>query len=263
MARFNRRGVTKILFAPTIADTSYIPTRTELNSAEKLTKQIKAVEGFALENQTIETPDLDSKFTSKIEGEDQAADSSLTLYEDDASSTLEETLAKGTTGYIIILRKGDIPASNSMDVYPVTVASKSSPISVDNEAATWMAKFAITDTPTLDAAVPAAGVDEVQTITVTGSPTGGDYTLTFSGQTTAAIDFDATAAAVQTALVALSNLAPGDVLCAGGPHPGTPITVTFGGAYDGQDVPQMTADDSGLTGGTTPAVTVTTTTPGG
>ena len=104
---------------------------------------------------------------------------------------------------------------------------------------------------------------EVQTITITGSPTGGVFTLTFSGQTTASIDFDATAAEVRTALEALSNIDPGDVVVAGGPLPGTAVTVTFSGQYAGQDVALMTDVDAGLTGGTTPAVTVTTTTPGG
>ena len=263
MGRFSRKGVTKILFAPTIAAASYIPTRTELGTATSLTKSIAAVDGFSLENQEIETPDLESTFTAKIPGDDQAADSTLTFYEDDTSSTLEEALAKGTTGFIIILRKGDVPASKSMDVYPVRVASKSAAITVDNEAAKWMAKFSITDTPVLDAAVPAEGTDEVQTVTITGSPTGGTYTLTFDEQTTTGIAFDATASVVQAALEALSNIEAGDVVCAGGPHPDTAITVTFGGQYDGEDVPQMTADDSSLTGGTTPAVTVTTTTPGG
>ncbi|MGW3401185.1 phage tail tube protein [Streptomyces zhihengii] len=155
MPRFSRKGVTKILFAETVASTAYIPTRAEITGATSLTKAIASVEGFALENQEIETPDLESTFTSKIPGDDQAADSSLTFYEDDTSSTLEEALAKGTTGFIIILRKGDVPASKSMDVYPVRVASKSAAITVDNEAAKWMVKFSITDTPALDAAVPA------------------------------------------------------------------------------------------------------------
>ncbi|MFI8853685.1 hypothetical protein ACIGW3_26315 [Streptomyces sp. NPDC053499] len=109
----------------------------------------------------------------------------------------------------------------------------------------------------------APGTNEVQSVAITGGPTGGTYTLTFSGQTTAAISFDATAADVQTALEGLSNITTGDVTCAGGPHPGSAITVTFGGQYAGQDVAQMTADDTGLTGGTTPTVTVSTVTPGG
>jgi hypothetical protein len=104
---------------------------------------------------------------------------------------------------------------------------------------------------------------EVQTVTVTGAPTGGTYTLTFSGQTTAGIPYNATAAQVKSALEALSNVDVGDVLVSGGPHPGTAIVVAFAGQYLGDDQTQMTASAAGLTGGTSPAVTVTTTTAGG
>jgi hypothetical protein len=104
---------------------------------------------------------------------------------------------------------------------------------------------------------------EVQSVAITGGPTGGDFTLTFDGQTTAAIAYDATASAVQTALEALSNIAPGDVVVAGGPLPTTAVTVTFMGAYEGINVPALTANGAGLTGGTSPAVVVTTTDEGG
>lgn len=104
---------------------------------------------------------------------------------------------------------------------------------------------------------------EVQTVTVTGGPTGGSYTLTFSGQTTAGIPYNATAAQVKTALEALSNIGAGEVAVSGGPHPGTAIVVTFGGQYLGDDVAQMTASGASLTGGTSPAVAVATTTAGG
>lgn len=103
---------------------------------------------------------------------------------------------------------------------------------------------------------------EVQRATITGIPTGGTFTLTYSGQTTAAIAYNATAAAVQSALEALSNIAPGDVTVTGGPGPGTPYDVAFGGAYAGTDVTQMTAAGS-FTGGTSPAIAITTTTAGG
>ncbi len=105
-----------------------------------------------------------------------------------------------------------------------------------------------------------AGTSEVQTVTITGTPTGGTFTLTYSGQTTAAIAFDAVAAAVQAALEALSNLAPGDVVVTGGPGPGTPYTVTFAAALG--NVVQLTADGALLTGGAAPAVGVVTATPG-
>jgi hypothetical protein len=110
--------------------------------------------------------------------------------------------------------------------------------------------------------ITSGGTNEVQTVTITGTPTGGTFTLTFDGQTTSTIAYNAIASAVQSALVALSNISTGDVTVGGGPGPGTPWTVTFTGQYASTDVPQMTASGTGLTGGTTPAVAVTTTTPG-
>lgn len=118
-----------------------------------------------------------------------------------------------------------------------------------------------------DGAVDAAGnkvplgmlnwsaADEVQTVTVTGTPTGGSFTLTYAGQTTAPIAYNATAANVRTALEALSNVAVGDVTTAGGPLPGAAVTVTFVGNLSSMNVRPMTST-AALTGGSTPAVTV-------
>lgn len=102
--------------------------------------------------------------------------------------------------------------------------------------------------------------NEVQTATVTGAPTGGTFTLSFGGQTTDAIDFDATAEEVEAALSGLPNLDEGDVEVT---KAANVYTVTFGGEYGTEDVPALTADGSGLTGGTTPGVTIATTTAGG
>lgn len=112
---------------------------------------------------------------------------------------------------------------------------------------------------------PVCGSTEVQLITITGTPTGGTFTLTFDGQTTGNIAYNATAAAVKTALDALSNLEVVDTTTSGGPLPGAAVSVTFAttGQYAGEDVPQMTADGTLLTGGTDPEVTVSTTTQGG
>jgi hypothetical protein len=101
--------------------------------------------------------------------------------------------------------------------------------------------------------------NEVQTVTITGTPTGGSFTLTYEGKTTAAIAYNATAAAVKAALVAGTDLTSAQIAAAGGALPGTAVTVTFD---TGSNVSQMTATGS-LTGGTTPAVAVTTTTAGG
>jgi hypothetical protein len=98
--------------------------------------------------------------------------------------------------------------------------------------------------------------NETQRATITGGPTGGDFTLTYAGQTTAAIPYNASAGAVQAALNDLSNIRVGDVLVTGAA--GGPYDVHFTNTLAGQDVAQMTASAAGLTGGTTPGVTVST-----
>lgn len=107
-----------------------------------------------------------------------------------------------------------------------------------------------------------AGTNEIQTITMTGTPTGGTFTLSFKGQTTAPIVFGATSAVVVTALTALTGIGAGNVTGTGGPFPTTAVVITFAGALAATDAPLITSNVSALTGGTTPAVTAVGTTPG-
>lgn len=105
-------------------------------------------------------------------------------------------------------------------------------------------------------------VNERQKVVV--DATGGTFTLTYDGQTTAAIAFNAAASAVAAALEALSNIGVGDVAVAGGPGNAggsAPYYVTFQGALEEQDVAQLTASAASLTGGAS-TVTISTTTPG-
>jgi RHS repeat-associated protein len=103
--------------------------------------------------------------------------------------------------------------------------------------------------------------DAVQQVTLTGSPTGGTFKLTFNGQTTAPIAYNATAAAVQSALQSLPSIGSGNALVAG--PTGGPWLVRFAGTLAGTALANMTGDGSGLTGGTMPSVAVATTSQGG
>ena len=85
-------------------------------------------------------------------------------------------------------------------------------------------------------------------------PTGGTFTLTFNGQTTAGIDYNASATAVLSALEALSSIGSGNVSVA--LISPSVWDVTFIGALGELDVSQMTGSASGLTGG---AVSISTT----
>ena len=113
------------------------------------------------------------------------------------------------------------------------------PVSFDSSTDNWK----IWDDP----------VNEVFTITSNATPaTAGDFTLTFAGEETAAIAFDADADAVQAALEALAAIDPGDVAAVqtSGTDLGDAsavVTITMGGKYTGEAV-ALTADFSGLTG---------------
>jgi hypothetical protein len=98
----------------------------------------------------------------------------------------------------------------------------------------------------------------VQTVTVTGTPTGGTFTLTFRGVTSAAIVYNATAAQVLAALVGTSTIGAGNVTVTGA----GPYTVTFVGALDGVAEPLLVLGTNSLTGGASPSVTIATATAG-
>jgi hypothetical protein len=90
--------------------------------------------------------------------------------------------------------------------------------------------------------VALAALNEVQLLTAfSGS---GSRTLTFSGQTTGSIADTASAATIQTALEALSNIAPGDVVVTGGPLQTAPIRVEFDATYALTDVAEITVSGS-------------------
>lgn len=103
------------------------------------------------------------------------------------------------------------------------------------------------------------GTNEVQTVSITGSPTGGTWTLTFFGETTAPISRTATNTQVQNAIIdAITAFQTGDVVVTGtAPN----FTLTYGGQYAATDMPQPTAAHT-FTGGTSPNVAVATTTAG-
>ena len=107
-----------------------------------------------------------------------------------------------------------------------------------------------------------SNVNEQQTVTITGTPTGGTFTLTFGGQTTAAIPYNDTAAQVLAALELTSSIGQGNMSSTGGPLPGTAVVVTFINELGSKAQAAMTANAAALTGGTTPAVAVTRSTPG-
>ncbi|QDU07870.1 choice-of-anchor Q domain-containing protein [Gimesia aquarii] len=115
--------------------------------------------------------------------------------------------------------------------------------------------------PTVTTVTEGTTQNEVQEVVINGAPTGGDFTLTFDGATTGPIAFNADAAAIIAALQALSTIAPGEVMVRGDAVNG--FEIEFVGSFTSVNTPQITADATGLTGGTTPSITTKTTSVGG
>lgn len=131
----------------------------------------------------------------------------------------------------------------------------SGPLALTNEAMTTVSStvFRVTDAAkrgleTATAVVVQIKKNEIWTVTITGSPTGGTFTLTFGAQTTAGIAYNAAASAVESAFEALSSV--DDVTVTG--SAGGPWTIEFVGTHAYSNVGDITASGAGLTGGSSP-----------
>lgn len=123
--------------------------------------------------------------------------------------------------------------------------------------------------PILNAGAPSNGTNEVQTLTIGGTPTGGTFKIAFEGFTTGAITWSATngtlLANINTALNATPNLADGEATATAAALTagiGT-ISVTFTGNYAARDIVLMSVPQPTALTGTAPTASFTgTLTPG-
>lgn len=108
------------------------------------------------------------------------------------------------------------------------------------------------------------GTDEVGTLSVTGSPTGGSFNMIIEQATnsTFSIPWNATADQVKQAISG-SFLNPSQIIVTGGPLPGSSVSIQYTGDELGQrDMFILSTGSNALTGGTTPAPSYVTTTGG-
>jgi hypothetical protein len=90
------------------------------------------------------------------------------------------------------------------------------------------------------------GISDRQEVVVSPGTSGGTFTLSFKGQSTAALAYDASRAEVQSALQALSTIEPGNVAVTGS---NGNYLVTFQGALAAGEQPALTDDASLLVSG--------------
>jgi len=118
-----------------------------------------------------------------------------------------------------------------------------------------------------NAGTPVDGTNEVQTLTIGGTPTSGTFKLAYEGQITAAITWSATNATlianIQAALRALATIGSSEVTVTDSTLSSGigDVLITFGGNLAKLVVPTITVDTNNLAG-SSPTVAVAETTPG-
>lgn len=151
--RYTSRGTTKIYWVVTIS--SYLtPSRGELNAGTDLSPQIMDLSGWTVSSNQIDAPDMSTRFTSKIPGTIDAADSSLTMYASKNGVDARALMPQDAVGFIVLLFGGDT-TGNKMDVWPVTVASVAKQMAPKGDAPdTLVISFSPTNVPAQSVAIP-------------------------------------------------------------------------------------------------------------
>lgn len=157
-ARYIPAGVRQYYWVKTIANKA-APTRSELDAGTDLTAEINAVDGFTTSSDSVDAPDLGTRFTSKVPGRITADDSSLTVYLDEnADEDIRSVLARDDEGFVVQFPEGDDETTGTthlMDVFPVKVASVTIQTGTDDPG-TAQVTFTITSEPANNVPVPAA-----------------------------------------------------------------------------------------------------------
>lgn len=151
--RFYTVGLTKVLFLPTVADAGLTPTRSEINAGTDLTPEVAEFEGWSSTSETIDTPDMVSRFVSSIPGAITAEDSSISFYASSDGVDARDLFPRDTVGFVVWMDGGD-DAGNTMDVFPVQVSSAPKVRSMDN-ATMIRVDFNITREPGENRTIPA------------------------------------------------------------------------------------------------------------
>lgn len=107
----------------------------------------------------------------------------------------------------------------------------------------------------IDRILPVTG--PVLALFLSGDPTGGSFTITINGQTTAAIPWNSTAATIDAAIEALSRVGVGGVTLYGGPLPNESVQIALASSVTENNTAINLTTASSLTGGTNPLVNLT------
>jgi hypothetical protein len=152
---FFRKGTSRAYWVSTVA-VKTAPTAAEIAAGTELSDRINNIDGLSYENTPLPTENMAEAFTATIPGPDEVAKTTFTFLEKKTTNPLRTTLAKGTSGFLVMFPGGTAgatpAAADKCDVWPVTVTGR--PRDWDlSKAATYKVGFTPTATPAEDVAV--------------------------------------------------------------------------------------------------------------
>lgn len=154
-SRYIPPGYRQYYYVPTIADKA-APLRTELDAGTDLTAEIAEVKGFSVTSDTVDAPDMGSRFTSQVPGMTVADKSSISCYTSSDSDDVRTLLPRDTKGFIVVFPEGDSESASpakKMDVFPVTVSAAAIQPDMDKPG-TIEIQFTVTSEPEQNLDVP-------------------------------------------------------------------------------------------------------------
>lgn len=165
--RYTDQATSRVYWLPSIAASTLVPTRAEINAGTDLTGELNSFASatgggggsttgawtFTVER--INTQGLNQSFRTEIAGSLSVPDPSLTLYASRNGNDVRNLLPPGTPGNLMFADGGDV-AGNKAQVFPVSVAAVSVVRSDVGQAATKITiSFVITGSPNQSVTVPA------------------------------------------------------------------------------------------------------------
>lgn len=122
--RYMDLGITKVYYLPTIAATTLIPTRTEMNAGRDLSPELGDWSGWTLSPEFLDTQNITSAFKTNIPGSLSSPPCTMTFYTSRNGTDVRAVLPPGTAGFIMFCDGGDV-TGNKAEVWPILVGSNS------------------------------------------------------------------------------------------------------------------------------------------
>jgi len=144
--RFFQPGVIKILFLPTIAATTLVPTAPELAAGTDLTPEVDDIAGWSYSTSFIETKDAASRISPKLAGRVSLEDSSITFNGSLNGTDARTVFTTDQAGYIAMCDAGNATGKKA-EIFPITVGSVVAVRSLDGDSFKVRVDFGVTNIP--------------------------------------------------------------------------------------------------------------------